>query len=783
MSLARSFAAVLAAALLTIPIARAQEEKPADDKDKEAVRKLLAKAEDEYRSYFKRPETTFEFWGAIKFEIEVGKFDIAALHLKQLMAKEPAEDVDKDLVRIENAEGMSSFLKLSAIKKWSDHPPFQKEALENVQKLLERVIAAVDKSLSEPARFAKFIPQLDAATEEEREFAFVQLNRSRERAAAYLIDALRNNVGTPLHRRIVEAMVRFDAEMVPGWLEALKAKDRQDAQEADLRLTLLSIVSRRGEKRAVPYLWHMSAAKMYPPQVSATAKVVLAQLTKNDPNALPPAKIALTELSERYAQHKVKFPQGKTVRVWPWDGAKLATKPVELTVRQAEEYYGLRAAREALDLDPAYLPAQMAFLQITLDRAYGSELDQVLLRPMPPSLQRLLGSIDGDLLIRVLERGLDDGNIPVILAATQALGERGEIRAARASVGGAPQGLTRALYYPDRRVQYAAVRALLRIPAPEAPVAATRIVEVLRRCLAAPATPRALIAYVPMERYAEIRPGFKESGFEPVFAKNIKEGLDKLGPAADIDVVFLDGGAIREIPFAIAQLRADADQGNVPIFLLAAKDQEYALRKLAEKYRHVKVVPDGLLMMGEELKNQIEAALADTAGAKITAAERKEFARGAMDYLWRMARNEMQGYDVRPALDAVIASLRNPDTATEALEILGRVPGAMPQTKLAGVALDAGQDKLRIPAAMELNRHVQKYGLMLDRAQVGQLKVAYNSATDPQLKAQLAVTLGALRPSAALTGSRLIEFRPDPPAPPPMPEEKKDEKKEEKNGK
>ena len=42
---------------------------------------LLDKAEEEYRTYFKRPESTIDFWVAIKFEIAVGKFDLAALHL------------------------------------------------------------------------------------------------------------------------------------------------------------------------------------------------------------------------------------------------------------------------------------------------------------------------------------------------------------------------------------------------------------------------------------------------------------------------------------------------------------------------------------------------------------------------------------------------------------------------------------------------------------------------------------------------------------------------------
>ena len=392
-------------------------------------------------------------------------------------------------------------------------------------------------------------------------------------------------------------------------------------------------------------------------------------------------------------------------------------------------------------------------------------------------MQQLLGSIDADLLLRVLERALDEGNIPVILAATQALGDRGEVRAARASVGGAPQGVTRALYFPDRRVQLAAVKALLRMPASNVPVASARVVEVLRRLLLTGSNEKAVVAYLPADRFAEVRQSFKAAGLEPVFVNNIKEAFDKPATSADIDVVFLHPDAGKELPFAIAQIRGHADQGRVPIFLLSVKENERTLQQLAARHPNVKVMPEVVLTMEEELKNQVEAAILEAYGAKVTAAERKEFAKVSLDYLWRMARNEITGYDVRPALDAIVAALRSPDTATEALEILARLPGTEPQARLAGVVLDPGRDKLRIPAAMELNHHIQKYGVMLDKTAIGQVQQAYTKTGDPQLKAQLAITLGALRPSAQLTGSRLIQFRSDPPPPPaPMPPQKKDDK-------
>ena len=60
------------------------------------------------------------------------------------------------------------------------------------------------------------------------------------------------------------------------------------------------------------------------------------------------------------------------------------------------------------------------------------------------------------------ERALAEHNVRIALATIQALGARGEVRAARLSVHGPPRGIVKALYYPDRRVQFVAAQAMLR---------------------------------------------------------------------------------------------------------------------------------------------------------------------------------------------------------------------------------------------------------------------------------------------------------------------------------
>ena len=42
--------------------------------------------EDDYRQFFKKPTNTAEFWKALQFEIDVGKYDLAAVHLRNLIA-------------------------------------------------------------------------------------------------------------------------------------------------------------------------------------------------------------------------------------------------------------------------------------------------------------------------------------------------------------------------------------------------------------------------------------------------------------------------------------------------------------------------------------------------------------------------------------------------------------------------------------------------------------------------------------------------------------------------
>jgi hypothetical protein len=796
---------------------QAEPQPPAEDA-KKAYEELKDKAEKEYRLFFRRPESALEFWAAIRFEIEDGKLDLAALHLKQLLEKQPADKVDDELLAIEANDGMAPFTRLRLISRWAKDKTVQEDATKNVDKLIDRITGALEKRLNDRDRINKFIKNLEGQTAEERLFALAQLKRSGARASPSLVTALRNTGGTPQNQRLQTGIVNLGQEAIAPMYAVLRAKDAKDAKDVELRVALLDIIKRAADKRAVPFLYHAASSYQYPAVVRQKARQTLAYLLETNVERLPAGQVALTQLAENHYRHKAYYPDPKRVPVWSWDGTTLSDQPVLLDARQADLYYGLLFAREALDLDPSYQPAQVAFLSLALEQGYRDRLDPTApVKVQNPALERLVRTVDIDLLTQVLDRALVDRRIPVIIGAIRALGDRGDVRAARPGASGDPRGLQRALYFPDRRVQFAAATALLRIPANQPSQYAARVVDILRRNVAAEAEPRAMAAYVPNDKANELQNTLKAAGFQPAIVPGTRAVLEGIHKAADVDVIlFYTDVSGSELPYALSQLRADSDAGLVPLLILSPKagadDFDNAarqLRDLVRKYDAAWIIPEAAARLPDEMKKHLEAATNPAAlqaqvdkhlvsnaemprverytqaglGQGLSPEERKAYTRVAMDWLWRISRGELKGYDLRPALPAIAEAVRSQELALPAIETISRLPGVDAQQTLLRVVLDPKRGPLRSAAAVQLNRHIQENGLLLQKGQVDELRSMYgNPAEDAVLREQLATVIGAIGLTARQTGLELYRYTPETvqapaPAPEPAPMPKDGEKK------
>jgi hypothetical protein len=820
--------ALLAALLSRAP---AQEGKDAPAKDKQPpAKEPEAPAGDEYRQFFKKPQTAMEFWKAIQFELEVGRPDLAASALHGLLESKPP---DEALAALVDREGMAALLRLRNIK-WASNltpPDLRYEEAEiarlqaskqnydrlnelrdrvnrarkeyqdalatnaradkDVDALLAAATEAVRKVRGDPRRIAELVGQLNASPEENA-YALKELYKSGALAVPALIDALRPATGAD-RAAFVNALARLGPDAVPPMAAAL------DGDDVQLKVDLLDVLRRRGSREVVPNLWYLAAAPREQELVRRKATDLLAVLLETQASRLPPAKAALTREAERYYRHEVLFPDPRAVTVWRWDnGRVVAGWPGAATVpaSAAEEYYGVHFADQALALDPTYRPAQVVLLSLVLDKgAERAGLTQPLAKGAP-QVHALLATASPDVVDDVLERALDERRTPVVLHAVRTLGGLADPRAVRPTAKGEPV-LVRALYYPDRRVQMAAAEALARGPLPRS--AAARVLEVLRRALAsepaAGGAPKVLVGYFDRAAATRVTAAVNQAGFEPITVHTGRDVMRRLGQAADIDALLLDSGLPDPgLAGLLGQLNADATASRLPIVLTAPPGREDALRRFTARYPTVFVAPAGIALAPRELQTLLKSRIAEASGgAPLTEGEQRDYAERAVRLLAGLARGEPPGADIRPDGDAILDALRSgkvgPEGQLAAISAAGKLHGPRTQNELAGVILDTRRPPpVRAAAAQELVRHMRQDTVLLTRAQAGALEgLLAQPETDPALKAELALLIGSLRPDARLTGERLLRYQPAPPAaaapPPALKEEPKEKEKDKDEGK
>lgn len=710
--------------------------------------------------FYKKPETAAEYWRAMNHEIELGQYSLAASYLKGFIAKNPS---DEELLQIQDRQGSSAFMRLLTIP----------ELRDIAKPLVERVDNVVQKHLSDRKRLETLITHLSGEPDE-REYAVAQLRRSGALAMPALIAALlRTENDLDAHSAILAALPRLSRDTLPALVAALDVKNDR------IKAELIDVIRQRGDTRAAPELWFPAAAPSVSETVRQKAADTLAAFLGMRPDQLPSARVALTELAERYYHHGERFADPNQVIVWSWDGKQLVSQ--RLPVSQAEEYFGLRYSRQALELDPAYEPAQVVFLSTALDKGFErAGLSQPLAKGAP-AVKELLSTVNPALVLKVLDRGLREQRLPVILGSVRALGDLADVRAARLE-DGKPSPLVLALNFPDRRVQMAAADALLRIPSPT-PVAASRIVQVLARLAAADPMAKVLDADENRDRAPQTAAALRAAGFEPVVVHSGRDALHRLAEAADIDgILVAESITDPMLPYLLSQLRADVDAGRLPVVIAAAPDHVERLQYRAGAYRNVWVM--AATGNAGALKDAFTTHIAQAMGQPLSEAERKVLALHAMEWLARLAHGDPAGYDLRPAESVILHQLGNKDLARFAVEAAAGVPTAGAQRALAGVALDPNRPgELRSLAAVELTRHLQQHGNMLAPAQVNNLLTQFDGLTDPKVKANVALVLGSLRPNARATGERLQRYVPSfapaanaAPAPAPAKKENKEDK-------
>ncbi|MFO0877201.1 MAG: hypothetical protein U0840_07475 [Gemmataceae bacterium] len=541
---------------------------------------------DEFRR-LRRLETPLDFWNAVQFELDLGKPDIAARYLRGLVTKKPG---DKELFTILDKDGLTSILKLRNIRIWSSDKKENEQAMKDAEMLIEQATAANQRRMANDERIRELIGQLQG-TPEEKVYAIQELYKIGDLAVPHFIDTYLRARDATDRNAVLQAMYKMGPETLAPLLAAL------DTDNPLLKVDLLDILRTRharASREIVPFLHFLAASKKEAPAVREKARRVLADFLELPPDRLPLAKAALTREAERYYQHQVNFGDPRAVKVWRWDGKRLVPgwpNSPTITASQAEQYYGQRFARQALQLDPDYRPAQLAALSLAVDKGMEKAGPTAPISRTSPQEAELLARADSALVLDMLERALKENRTPVVLAAVRALGDRAEVTARRAIRGNEP-ALVRALYYPDPRVQLAAAVALLQIPGPATPKTAARIVEILGRTISPAAAylpgRKVLVALTDEGLRDRVRQVVSTSGAQPVVVMNGRDAMRQLRGQPEIEAIVMDS----TLPYPglshlLAEMRQDVDVGRIPI-ILAAIPESRAGHDAAIRFRQLR---------------------------------------------------------------------------------------------------------------------------------------------------------------------------------------------------
>jgi hypothetical protein len=233
----------------------------------------------------------------------------------------------------------------------------------------------------------------------------------------------------------------------------------------------------------------------------------------------------------------------------------------------------------------------------------------------------------------------------------------------------------------------------------------------------------------------------------------------------------------------IPKIQAEMQQ-SIARYDLESQIREAALERFVRNYANVQVVHASAFLDAASLEKTLQTALKE-GGVTPSPAEQRESAEKAIEVLASLAEGKPEGYDIKPATNAILDVLKTGRLSLEgqqaAIRAANRLDGGAVQSTLALIVGDGARNtNLRIAASKALITNLQRQGVRLSAADVNNLRtLAGQAGLDTRLKDQLHNLLGAMRTSERATGESLRDYRPTPTPPlaPPKEKEKEKEKK------
>jgi HEAT repeat protein len=689
-------------------------------------------------SFAQDPKSPGDLWNAIDYLTRSGQSKKAVPYLERFL-KGPADD--ESLIGIRDKFGVGSILRLG------DYP----ETARYAGPLAQKLAAAERRHATSPDRIARAVAGLTGSPGEQ-DYAVARLKEAGPFAVPALVEALDRPGITPEQRSLlVRNLGRLESTAVPPLLAVL------DSGNPRLMADVAMVLGQIGDPRAVPFLTYPASVVEFAPEVREAAQAAIGRLTGRPFGTLRTPAQVLTDAAWQFHRHQVEFP-GDPVAVWVWDKESKSPTPKSMRRLEAERYFGLRLAREAVRLQPQDLDAQAALVSQSLEQA----IERVGYRALPVQDQATLTravQAGPSVLTEVLRKALADDKDELAAAAATALGQVTD--RTLLSRDGRAHPLVDALWAPAPRVQFAAAKALANMAPAQPFPGSSRLVPTLARFLTTTRQPRAVVIDTNPNRGSQIVGSLEALGYEAVLETSGDHGFRAAAETADVELVLISYALHRGdswgLTDTLTNLKSDARTAYLPVYVYGPLDLDIKRPNLSANF-------PGVRFLVQPVNPAILEKLLGGRPSKLSDSERSEYAQEAASLLSRIAsqRGSPFAEDLSAAEPALVVALGQPGTSLAASSALGDVPNPDAQRSLADVVVDPSRPAdIRRTSANQLARSIKRFGPLVSADQEERLVSELGTESDPRFHTVLETVVTALRAQAGTTSKHPLGVRTD----------------------
>lgn len=643
------------------------------------------------------------YLSAVLSLVKLKRPELAAPIFKELTEQQLTDDQRADLVA---QFGSYRLMELSRVP----------ELAPSAQEFADASIAAAAKRDRDPKRLSKLINDLESSNAAARNAARIDLSMTGEEGVVATLEAFARQADPQKRQKLAAGIVAMNPSAADPLLAMLSTSDEA------LRHDVIRILKEMKVTLAKPF--------------------IAGETSTADEERLLDEAIGAGQRGMRFFD----VDANDEAAIWQWDDNAKKLVAARYPIQDAQIVWSARLAVEYARVRPDMRLAQCQALVL------GLEADAITGGGRSPAVEQLLSAADGDLLNMVLHAAKKHDFIESAVAAAEALGKQGDVAVLFAAAPN-PSPLAAALEYPNRRVRFAALGAIMALDPPAAFPGASHVPETLGYFTTGGTDRRAVVAMPVADHATTLSGRLAATGIEAEPATRGAAAVALAQQSSDLELVLLDmdihSSGVRDVIYA---LRTNPATGQVPIGLVATSDRLDAAHNLAGEHERIVAFPRP--QSDEALSNLLDRLKSISGREQVTPEQRAAMAGQSLVWLGQLLAREHTFYDLRRQAPVVEAALYLPAMSGRAVEALALVGTPSSQRSLVDFA-----SHLTVPieerraAAEAFTKSVQLHGILLTEDQILEQYDRYNAsvsldADTQQVFGSLLDTIESLRVQA-----------------------------------